>query len=275
MTSIRVLGVHGVGNRQSIMDAPLAARKIAHWWNAALDRQLNLAGRLTLEVVYYADRLAQPTPQGDGSDIDALDQEIQLAIRVWAMQLGARNEISHGRFTIPARVSVDWVARTFGLNQRLTRRFVSTFFPEVHRYMTDQVARAAVRTEIAMALERIRPDILIAHSLGSVAAYESLWMQTHPDIDLLLTLGSPLAMPDIIYERLTPDTGQRGRPPGVTRWINIADPGDLIAIPRGGIGTSFTNVAADITDVIHAFDFHRVTNYLTCGATTGIISSYL
>jgi hypothetical protein len=50
----------------------------------------------------------------------------------------------------------------------------------------------------------------------------------------------------------------------VRRWVNIADVGDLVAIPPGGVPLRFTGVAADHTSAIHAFDFHLAANYLAC-----------
>ncbi len=49
-----------------------------------------------------------------------------------------------------------------------------------------------------------RARAVLAHSLGSVAAYEALW--AHPDlrVELLVTLGSPLGMPDVVFDRLDP-----------------------------------------------------------------------
>lgn len=117
--------------------------------------------------------------------------------------------------------------------------------------------------------------MVIAHSLGSVVTYETLWTRPHPPLELLITLGSPLAMPDIVYDRLAPHPGQRGRPPGVQRWINITDPGDLIAIPAGAIRQRFTGLTTDLTNAIAAFDFHRATNYLTCAPLAAALATYL
>ncbi|MBB6547170.1 hypothetical protein [Nonomuraea rubra] len=61
----------------------------------------------------------------------------------------------------------------------------------------------------------------MAHSLGSVVVYEVLW--AHPDlrVNRLVTLGSPLGMPGVVFDRLDPAPGQRGsRPPGVSEWVN-------------------------------------------------------
>lgn len=110
----------------------------------------------------------------------------------------------------------------------------------------------------------------IAHSLGSVMT-EALTAHYHPNVDLLMTIGSPL-MPDIVFNHLArPAT----RPVGVAKWINIADPGAMIAVPRNGISRAFANVAADITDSIHCLDVHRAANYLQCGATTGALAAYV
>lgn len=61
----------------------------------------------------------------------------------------------------------------------------------------------------------------------------------------------------------------------MTKWINIADPGDIIAVPVGGISAKFQNVSADLTDAIGAFSYHQVTKYLRCGAMAGILASQL
>ncbi|MGH8909608.1 MAG: hypothetical protein ACRD0K_24740 [Egibacteraceae bacterium] len=121
-----------------------------------------------------------------------------------------------------------------------------------------------------------RPRIVIAHSLGSVVAYEALWARPDPHVELLITLGSPLAMPDVVFDRLdpAPNGGRGARPPGVARWVNLADPGDLIAIPRP-LTRRFARVDADDERSIHAFAFHRVARYLACPATHAHLAPYL
>lgn len=51
------------------------------------------------------------------------------------------------------------------------------------------------------------------------------------------------------------------RPPTVRRWVNLADPGDLIAVPRV-LSRYFTGIDTDLEPSIHAFDFHKAKNYL-------------
>ena len=118
--------------------------------------------------------------------------------------------------------------------------------------------------------------MVLAHSLGSVVTYETLWHNDDLEVDLLVTLGSPLALPHAVFPRLdpAPSDGVGCRPPNVKRWVNIADVGDLVAIPAGGVPRRFTGVAADHASVIHAFDFHLVANYLGCAPLVAELSAH-
>jgi hypothetical protein len=76
--------------------------------------------------------------------------------------------------------------------------------------------------------------ILIGHSLGSIVAYEYLCRFAPPAIELLVTLGSPLGIPNVIFNRLTPTPGEAGGawPGAVRRWVNVADPNDVVALRK-------------------------------------------
>jgi hypothetical protein len=190
---------------------------------------------------------------------------------VFAEQAAGRQGVS----TALVRHAANRVAHRYGLDQELTRKFVTRFFGEVNTYFVDPARRDQVIGDVAARIAEATPRVIIAHSLGSVVAYETLWSRPHPAVDLLLTMGSPLALPDVVFDRLEPHDGPRGIPPGVHRWINVTDPGDLVAIPVGGIGARFTGVTADLTDAIHAFKFHQVAEYLSCRTTAGVLSAQL
>jgi hypothetical protein len=55
--------------------------------------------------------------------------------------------------------------------------------------------------------------------VSSVVTYESLWVRPELQVDLLIALGSPLALPDIVFPNLHPahEDGKGHRPPGVRR----------------------------------------------------------
>lgn len=81
-----------------------------------------------------------------------------------------------------------------------------------------------------------RPQVVIVHSLGTVVTYEALHAHPELNVELLLTLGAPLAMPRAVFDRLNPHPTSSSaplgaRPASLARWVNIADPGDPVAIP--------------------------------------------
>ena len=77
--------------------------------------------------------------------------------------------------------------------------------------------------------------LLIGHSLGSVIAYDALWELTHQEqhtgqVDLFLTIGSPLGM-NFVQDRLLGFRNHERRYPcNIRRWVNIAAHGDLTAL---------------------------------------------
>lgn len=89
-------------------------------------------------------------------------------------------------------------------------------------------------------LERVSREIasdtkvLIGHSLGSVVAYEYLTRFAPPQVELLVTVGSPLGIPNVIFDRLTPAPvrGFGAWPGSVARWVNIADEDDFVALRK-------------------------------------------
>jgi hypothetical protein len=75
------------------------------------------------------------------------------------------------------------------------------------------------------------PSVVVAHSLGSVVAYEVLHEFT-PTVPLLVTLGSPLAMRAVVWPHLRPRPCRT--PPGVASWLDCWDRDDVIcARPLG------------------------------------------
>lgn len=97
-------------------------------------------------------------------------------------------------------------------------------------------ARQMLKLPLRSASEADRPILLIAHSMGSVIAFEALRQTSHDDgpivaVDLLLTMGSPLGQ-RYIQKRLEGHnkTGILHWPNNIRRWINLAAVGDLTAI---------------------------------------------
>lgn len=258
---MRVVGVHGIGNRRPSTEPDQARDQLAAIWSRALARGFPTPVDLT--VAYYADQLDFPGRQGER---DGLAPEALELLLAWAGQFDVPPSVAQGWGTYPVRQVLAWIAERRKVAPHLVELFVKKFCREVAHYLHIPDARRASRDAVATTIREHRPAVVLAHSLGSVVAYETLWQHDDLEVDLLVTLGSPLALPHGVFPRIAPAPvdGLGSRPPNVRRWVNIADPGDLVAIPLGGVSSRFTGVAVDHTSVIHAFDFHLASNYLAC-----------
>ncbi|MFJ5772683.1 hypothetical protein [Streptomyces sp. NPDC093094] len=115
----------------------------------------------------------------------------------------------------------------------------------------------------------VTPDtrVVVAHSLGSVVAYEALCAHPEWNIDTFVTLGSPLGIGEI-RDRLRPSGA--GAWPHVRRWVNIAAKEDPIALVKE-LAPLFDERVDDRTVVNlpwyrparHVLGGHAVTRYLT------------
>ncbi|TNC23958.1 hypothetical protein [Amycolatopsis alkalitolerans] len=221
---LRVLGVHGVGAHRyhrRTSSPERAATALATDWFRHLGTAMPANSSVDLQMAYYAHLLhpgGGPPVEEDPAMLEPAEQGLFVD---WMRLL---NPALTGN--VPR--AGDWLARTHG---SATRLFALTFCRELNAYLSDHDAREAVRRTVADAIARFEPDVVVAHSLGSVVAYESLCAHQDHDIGLLVTLGSPLAMPGVVADHLEP--GDHGRPPGVRRWINLADPDDIAAVPHG------------------------------------------
>lgn len=112
---------------------------------------------------------------------------------------------------------------------------------DLRRYVNDhngiaQNIRQQLKLSLRAAQASGRPILLVAHSMGSVIAFESLWQLSRVDrqamnIDTLLTMGSPLGQ-HYIQKRIKGHDaiGPVRFPSNIRRWINLAAVGDLTTI---------------------------------------------
>ncbi len=117
---------------------------------------------------------------------------------------------------------IPWFAR---LGMGFAERFVRRAFRQMTQYLTDDCLREQALT-VVTGLMNAQTQIVIGHSLGSVIAYEATQRLTH-SLPLLLTIGSPLGLETMIYQRLRPQPPSF--PPRVRHWVNVTDRNDLVA----------------------------------------------
>lgn len=144
---------------------------------------------------------------------------------------------------------------------------------EAYLFLHDPAMKQAILDRVG---EQVRPDtrVVIAHSLGSVVAYEALCANPEWQVHTLLTIGSPLGVSPMIFDALTPApvNGHAAWPKDLVRWVNIADNGDLVALekrlaPRFG--------AVEDLLVHNGWHAHDACNYLTARETGLALASAL
>jgi hypothetical protein len=136
--------------------------------------------------------------------------------------------LSHARSAVNSLARISWFAP---LGFAFAERFVKRALAQVSAYFTDETIREAAKGTVD---RLIGPEtkVVIGHSLGTVVAYEVIqarYAQSNGNtsLPLFLTLGSPLGLRTVIYEKLIPQPPSF--PAGVVRWANIVSPDDLVA----------------------------------------------
>jgi hypothetical protein len=157
----------------------------------------------------------------------------------------ALNALSHSRFFAGAAQQ----ALIFNLKQ-------------LRRYFGDVGLRERVRESVVSAVGR-DTTVIVAHSLGSIVAYEALCAHPEWSIKSFVTIGSPLGISNLIFESLdpAPTAGLGAWPGSVTYWFNIADAGDVVALVKE-LKTRFGHRVKDEL-VVNGANVHDATRYLT------------
>jgi hypothetical protein len=166
--------------------------------------------------------------------------ETELLLAWWRRAAAVDAHVVPPEEEVLARTPV-WASRALAALSRsrfladVSDRVLIGDLKQVHRYFTDGGLRAAVRGIVAGAIAA-DTSVVVAHSLGSVVAYEVLCASPRPEVRALVTLGSPLGLPNLVFDRLEPAPrpvaadGVRGHWPGQVReWTNVVDQGDVVA----------------------------------------------
>ncbi|MGW6599389.1 serine peptidase [Streptomyces sp. NPDC055036] len=276
-----IVAVHGIGNHLAGRSSERAAAELAAQWQPKL-RQGFATARLDghqlpeVHVAYYAHHTHAAERQAVAADLTSIDEQEQSVIIAWALALGSPSlEERQGLITAPLRQILSWVSRRRKIPIATVIRIAVQLAGEVHRYLHVPQVRTAARSAVAESIRRARPQVVLAHSLGSVVAYEALHAHPELTVDCLVTLGSPLGLPSGIFDHLVPaPISDRGaRPAGVRYWVNLADTGDLVAIPHR-LGDRFP-VDQHADTPIGRIDFHTFGAYLASPLTAVAISPFV
>ncbi|MFD5334624.1 antibiotic ABC transporter ATP-binding protein [Streptomyces hawaiiensis] len=281
----RVVVVHGIG--QEFLGPELMGQDVG----PALRDGVRLAGGPRLEMgdvtcafygnLYFeAGTRSLDIPPWDETDVDE-GLEIEL-LEAWWEQASRIDPAVLGPDAADSRGVVGFGASRLLLSERVrtaldalsasrffakvSDRFLVFALKQVRRYMTEPELRRQAQASIA---DEITDEtrVLVAHSLGSVVAYEALCAHPEWPVTDFVTLGSPLGMRSVVFDRLEPrptkDVGCW--PGGIERWTNIADRGDIVAL-ADRLGPRFGNRVVDAS-ISNGTRMHDLLRYLTAPRT--------
>jgi hypothetical protein len=244
----RVVCIPGVGQQRE------TASTLHGQWAPALCGGVQLAGgQLAQDEVYcaaYGDLFrppGRPLAVGDPlvrvEDLDGFERE--LLAQWWA-------EVARSDPGVIAPDVRSLARAPRGVQAALRALSGSRFFAAIGhrallgnlRQVRDYLYQPEVRQEagrrVAGAVDE-DTRVLVGHSLGSVVAYEALCANPDWSVRMLVTLGSPLGIENLIFDRLQPTPrparvaglGPRGHWPGEGRaWNNIVDEADVVAMVK-------------------------------------------
>jgi pimeloyl-ACP methyl ester carboxylesterase len=155
-----------------------------------------------------------------------------------------------------------------------SERALIFWLKQVRAYFRDSYLREQIQFCFA---DAIQPDtrVVVAHSLGSVVAYEALCAHPEWNIRGLVTLGSPLGIRNIVLDRLVPPPTRvngtwRGTwPASLITWTNIADQADFVALVKR-LAPIYGERVVDV-EIDNGAKMHAVERYLIAGATGAAI----
>jgi hypothetical protein len=259
---VDVVLVHGIAKEQASADS------LESTWIPALAGGVRIAGfpdladniwkskahrAINCRMVFYGDLFLRPGTQGVGGvgQFGEILFTEQIAIE-WLMRAAERSSRPEDRAQaemalgpLRSNFSEDsWVRQGFGERIRpivrtLARRkhfsnygmafsekLVLRSLRQVTQYFTDPSTRNQAIDRFLNIYDETT-KIVIAHSLGSAVAFEAL-QKVDRELELFLTLGSPLGIDTVGYKRLQPQPPVF--PECVNNWCNVIDPDDLIAL---------------------------------------------
>lgn len=274
-----IVGIHGIGQQYT------CGPQLTSAWFDALRGGLEASGHRSkadaleageLRVGFFGDlfrpagAMAAGDPQFTAADV-APGPERDLLVLLYEEAVAQEPALgppsgAMGPGMVAVQVMLHKLARSKTLAGVVERLFIRDL-KQVNRFLDDPGVKGRVLERVHAEVDP-RTRILVGHSLGSVVAYEYLCRYQPPQVRLLVTLGSPLGIPNLVFDRLTPPPSDRvGAWPGtVGAWVNVADPDDIVALDKsladlfpGPSGSRVADRLVDNGDEPHAIDRYLTT----------------
>jgi hypothetical protein len=285
---MKIVGIHGM------LHTYIGRHQIKEQWLPAINDGLSEAGEASLEpsdfeIVSYGQLSRPSSHRGDAddridlnsltkTDLSPAEKEIMSLMWEEASRLAriSTNPKKDEDDSIQSpntvgRAVPEWLQNCVA---NLTKsRFIRGFGPErllpflreVFRFLQDPNFKATVLERVATVVSD-ETRVLLAHSLGSIVAYEALCANQHWRIETFITLGSPLGIRNYVFDTLTPKPSKHMGiwPDHIKHWVNISDSGDIVALSKR-LAPLFGNVE-DVM-VYNGWESHNVLRYLSAKET--------
>jgi hypothetical protein len=243
-----IIGIHGLRNKPP-------KKLLEKWWKQAIREGLKAIGHprrfFRFKLVYWADIL-YPKPLDPAEKnrshplyIDEPYVPARLTIRKRPSQLRKMVldyfEKQLDRILLNEDLSINYSAITDLIIRRYFRD-LDIYYSKTckDRRNCDRPAKNVIREELAQMLRKHKNKeiLLIAHSMGSIIAYDVLaYSVPHINIHTLVTMGSPLGLP-VVMAKILSEQGEKIEkkivactPENVsTNWFNFSDLKDKVAV---------------------------------------------
>ncbi len=243
-----IIGIHGLKNKPE-------KNILEKWWKKSIQEGLQAWGyfqpNFEFKLVYWADIL-HPKP------LDLRIKNEKHPLYLSCPYVPGKEFINKKPSKLKQKV-LDYLEQQMDkifLNEDLSINFSAVSDLVIRHYFQDLSAyyaakedasseqkgsvQAAIRNRLAEILYQFkhRQILLIAHSMGSIIAYDVLHqLAADVKIDTLITIGSPLGMPIVLNKLASEQPVQQSKldklstPDNIERnWFNHADLRDMVAI---------------------------------------------
>ncbi len=270
-----IIGIHGLSNKPAL-------DILENWWELSilegLKKNRNIScDSINFQSVYWADVMYNnPDPSPDAYH-EAAAGSLKRYNDGWMDFLRAK------ALEIPGRV-IDSMKEIFGMNA-LADEVLERKLKDLYEYYKDHGKRTELRNRLKHTIQSNmdRRIMLVAHSMGSIVAYDALRElgreNPHLSIAHFVTIGSPLGLPHVKCKIIEENSLIR-TPSIVKKWTNMADRRDPVAVDIYLKDDYETNVAGvKVTDDLVMNDWegihHKSYGYLRTPEFTDIVRAFI
>jgi hypothetical protein len=242
-----IIGIHGLRNKPP-------KRTLKRWWKKSIREGLHAIDHppwfFRFDLVYWAD-LLHPVPFNPR--IRDKSHPLFLKAPYMPVRMSQPKKPSRLRKAVLDALlkEMDYIFLNDDLSinfEAITDIIIRRFFEDLDAYYSKTISdrhgkerpvKELIREKLAYVLRKHQRKkiLLIAHSMGSIIAYDVLTI-TAPDIniDTLVTIGSPLGIPIIEKKCMTEQNESKQikklkTPDNITKaWYNFSDLRDKVAL---------------------------------------------